>query len=87
MACGVPIVTTDVGDAAVVMAGAGLVIPPADAPALAAAWRGLLEMPAEKRASAAERSRARIQHQYEIRKIAGLYEHLYQEISGQMQNQ
>jgi glycosyltransferase involved in cell wall biosynthesis len=46
MACGLPVVVTDVGDNGLVAEGAGLVVPPRDAAALARALAELVADPA-----------------------------------------
>ena len=45
MACGLPVVATDVGDAAFLVTGAGIVVPPKDAVALSAAIDSLARDP------------------------------------------
>lgn len=42
MSCGVPCVVTDVGDSALLVGQAGLVVPPNDSEALCSAWREML---------------------------------------------
>lgn len=77
MACGTPCVATDVGDSALIVSDTGLIVPPDDADALAAAWRRMLSMPSEERAQLGERARQRVTANYAIADVAervwGLY--------------
>ena len=77
MACGVPCVVTDVGDSALLVADTGRVVPPGDAPALAAAIAALLERPAAQRQALGAAARARIAAHYALPVIAGRYQTLY----------
>jgi glycosyltransferase involved in cell wall biosynthesis len=60
MACGVPCVVTDVGDSARVVGDAGVVTPPGDPGAVAAAFRQTLESLATHEVDLASRARQRI---------------------------
>ena len=51
MACGLPCVVTDVGDSARIVADTGVVVPPGDAPALAAGIQRLLDLSDEERSA------------------------------------
>jgi glycosyltransferase involved in cell wall biosynthesis len=77
MACGVPCVTTDVGDSARVLGGAGAVVPPNDDGNLGRALAELLETTAEHRRTLGEYGRSRITQEYSLGKIAGQYDELY----------
>jgi glycosyltransferase involved in cell wall biosynthesis len=81
MACGVPCVATDVGDAAHIVADTGLVVPRDDAPALALAWQDLLSLPSMERSSLGQRARQRVASHFEIGDIAGRYADLYEDMA------
>jgi glycosyltransferase involved in cell wall biosynthesis len=66
MACGVPCVVTDVGDAARIVGGEGIVVPAADPPALAAGMRRLLAEPVGERRARGERCRERIAGEFPL---------------------
>lgn len=66
MACGVPAVVTDVGDAARIVGETGLVVPPRDPTALASAIGSLLAEPPGVRRQRAGRARERILRHYSL---------------------
>jgi glycosyltransferase involved in cell wall biosynthesis len=80
MAAGVPCVVTDVGDSAWVVGDTGLVVPPGDADALAAAWERLRELGEEDRRALGQRARERIRQHFSISGIAAEYEALYRSL-------
>ncbi|HYR07436.1 MAG TPA: glycosyltransferase [Longimicrobium sp.] len=81
MACGVPCVVTDVGDAALLVGDTGRVVPPGDPEAMAAAWRELLELPPEARARLGLRARARIVERYSLRTAVDRYQALHLQLA------
>lgn len=80
MACGVPIVATDVGDCRDIIGDAGIVVPPRDAEALAEAWRRLLEAGREGRERIGRRGRERVAALYDLDRVARQYEELYEDL-------
>lgn len=76
MACGVPCVTTDVGDCGRLLEGVGQVVPVRDAEALARAWGEALEKPA---ASAARLRKSAVER-FDIQVAARAYEGVYREV-------
>lgn len=77
MACGVAVVATDVGDAALIVGDSGHVVAPRDPDAIVAAWRDLIENPT-RRLTLAEAGRAKIQTQFSPDQMARAYHDLYQ---------
>ena len=80
MSCGVPCVVTDIGDAALIVGEAGIVVPPRNPDALATAWRTMLEMGSESRRHMGIAARQRIKERFDIKEIAGRYEYLFEEL-------
>jgi glycosyltransferase involved in cell wall biosynthesis len=83
MACAVPCVVTDVGDATRMVADTGLVVPPRDAPALAAAWEQLSAASPEERRELGRRARARVLERYSLDHVVSKYEAMFERLSKQ----
>lgn len=77
MACGLPAVATDVGDAKLILGDTGLVVPPENPHALAAAIRALAAEPAPARAERRRKARARIVEQFAMAHAIQRYGELY----------
>ncbi|HET6238862.1 MAG TPA: glycosyltransferase [Acetobacteraceae bacterium] len=82
MACGVPCVATDIGDAAAIIGDCGIVVPARDPEALAAGWQRLMGLGAHGRAALGARARARIVEHYDLALVVARFEVLYDEIAG-----
>ena len=77
MACGIPCVTTDVGDAAEIVGDTGWIVPPRNPRALAnAIMEALAEAPAVRH-ERGRRCRRRIVENYEIAHVADMYYNLW----------
>lgn len=81
MACGVPCVSTDVGDAAGIIGDTGVVVPRRDPAALSVAWRSLLDVGPDGRARLGTAARLRIAENYALPAIVARYEALYAELA------
>lgn len=66
MSCQIPCVTTDVGDSAVIVGDTGIVVPPKDSDALAAAWQKLILMDKTARQTLGENARNRIKENFDL---------------------
>lgn len=80
MACGVPCVTTDVGDCAKILGDSGIVVPLKDSAAMAAAWKKLLSFSDGERVALGMKARERIASLFGITDMVRRYEALYDEI-------
>jgi glycosyltransferase involved in cell wall biosynthesis len=77
MACGLPAVATDVGDARLIVGDTGLVVPPGDRYALADALGTLAREPAAVRAERGDRARARIVENFSLSRAIERFGQLY----------
>ena len=77
MAMGVPCVSTDVGDAAVLLGDAGELVPSRDAKALAGAVERLLVMSLTERKALGQRGRERLERFFSIETAARRFDDLY----------
>jgi len=77
MACGVPCVTTDLGDHGELVGSTGVVVKPEDPAALAEGCLSLLRMGREGRQSLGARARERIISHYSLAAAVQRYEELY----------
>ena len=80
MACGVPCVATDSGDAAEILGDCGVIVPPRDPQALAEGWRRMIALGAEGRHMLGSRARARIVENYDLGHIVSRFEALYADL-------
>lgn len=80
MAAGVPCVTTDVGDAAEIVGDTGLVVPPGQPEALAAAIEKLIALGPEGRRALGEAARARVAERYTLEKMVQGYQEAWSEV-------
>ncbi len=82
MSCGVPCVTTDVGDAALVVGDTGRVVAPRDPEALAGGWSALILAGEENRRALGAAARQRVIDNYTLTVCARSYEELYRSLRG-----
>lgn len=80
MSCGVPCVTTDVGDCGRLLEGVGQTVPMHDHAALANAWEQTLRLDASARAEVAARSRQRVLERFTIMQAARQYAETYAQL-------
>ncbi len=77
LACAVPCVSTDVGDAASIVGDAGRIVPKSDSKRLAAAIVEILELDENGRRALGEAGRRRMESDFSIESVAGKYLRLY----------
>jgi glycosyltransferase involved in cell wall biosynthesis len=80
MACGIPCVVTDVGDAAYIVEKTGRVVPPREPKSLANAWDELLSLPNDERIKLGKAACERIKTLFSLEKTAQRYSKTYQDI-------
>jgi glycosyltransferase involved in cell wall biosynthesis len=77
LACGVPCIATDVGDCAWIVGDAGLVVPPGNVDALAAALRRLLVLSRGERRRLGEWGRRQVLARFSLPEVTRRYHELY----------
>jgi glycosyltransferase involved in cell wall biosynthesis len=82
MACGTPCVVTDVGDSALLVGDAGVMVPPRDPALLAAGILRVLDLDGSARASLGRAARERILSTFSLAGAAATYERLYLDLAG-----
>jgi glycosyltransferase involved in cell wall biosynthesis len=80
MACGLPCVVTDVGDAAEIVGDTGIVIRPSDSEALADAMLKMIKMPAFERSHLAITARERIKARFTLEKMVNGFRCAWSEV-------
>lgn len=77
MACGVPNVVTDVGDSARLVSDTGVIVPPRQYKALAAALKAILSLSPAERQKLGLCARQRIKRHYSVESMVQAYQQLY----------
>jgi glycosyltransferase involved in cell wall biosynthesis len=80
MSCGIPCVTTDVGDCARLLEGVGHVVPVRDPAALAQAWEQTLQLGPTAREAISQQSRQRVLERFTIAHAARQYAETYAQL-------
>ena len=78
MACGLPCVTTDVGDCARLIGDAGRVVPAGNAEALAEVWFEVLQLSQQARSALGRNARERLLTEFSLERAATRYQDLYE---------
>jgi glycosyltransferase involved in cell wall biosynthesis len=74
MACGVPVVATDIGDTAWVMGETGTLVPAQDPTKLAEACLRLLQLPEAERRALGEKGRQRISEHFSLASVLARFD-------------
>lgn len=81
MACALPLIVTDVGDAAKIVGSGGLVVPPRDHQILEQRMRELVGLEKEARMRMGLTGRARIEHCFSLESVMHSYQCLYSDLA------
>jgi glycosyltransferase involved in cell wall biosynthesis len=87
MACGVPCVSTDVGDVPQIMGDCGILISSEDRQALVVGWEQLVALGADGRRRMGEAARQRVMQRYSLDIVVRMYEDLYAEMAQKREQQ
>ena len=79
---GLPCVTTDVGDAAMLLADTGVVAPSGDSAALAQGVAGLLALDQDARHALGMRAKARVEAEFSMERARDRFEEIYKQALG-----
>jgi len=82
MSCGLACVSTDAGDADLILGGCGRIAPAGDAGGLARAVLGLLALPEEERRELGRRARERVGNLFSLERAAEAFLELYARLAG-----
>jgi len=86
MAMALPCVVTDVGDAAMLVADTGVVVPKEDSVALARGMERLLAMPVAQREQLGQRAKERIHANFSMERACKRFEMLYEQMTRKESN-
>jgi glycosyltransferase involved in cell wall biosynthesis len=81
MACGVPCVTTDVGDSAIVVGDTGSVVAAHDSTALCSAIAEIVELDQPARAALGRAARERVEERFALPGVVDRFQSLYDEVT------
>lgn len=81
MAAGLPCITTDVGDSAIIVGSTGFIVPPGNEQALAAQISALAKMETEHLQAIGKAARVRIEHTFSADGELRAYQTLYEELT------
>ena len=81
MACAVPCLATDVGDAAAILGDTGLIVRPGNVDDIAEGWQRLLDLGETGRRKLGAQGRVRVQAHYELRSVLAQYEQTFDELA------
>ncbi|MBX7531962.1 glycosyltransferase [Qipengyuania sp. 1XM1-15A] len=86
LSCGVPVISTDVGDSSAIVGPAGEIVSPEDPETLAGAISRMLELSRDERSRLGLAGRDRVVDNYSLDAITQRYEDLYREVSSKRGN-